>query len=357
MRKLAATFSIAASALSLVSCWAPYYDPEVSGSVALADELGDPVLSIGPISGQGMFDSSSSGFEFLPSRPSGDPASPSDGFLVQKGDGRIGVAFVAKKGGEYGIASSSQGTSNYFGSDIFLRSEASTAAGYPQMIAAADHQSLRRFQYNPATGALSQDWSSNAASVKVYGTGAVLADAASDAELCSVLFSNGTQVRVWKGALGAAFGPFTDPYAAAINAGGRSLDIGGRAFFAPGGAYFFFSDPDGLVLRWDMAALPGGAPVKLAVSSPLVAVLSDGTLAAQDDLHLGAYTASGKKLFTKLAGSIRLCHEVYAPGPSPEAGFYLIFSQVLSTGGSNSDKRQFYIKVWRCSLADFKKLD
>jgi hypothetical protein len=357
MRK-GAWFLLAAWALALSSCWAPYYDPEVSASVELTDKLGEPFLSIGPVSGSGTFDSSTEGFEFLPSRPYGSPASPTEGFLVQKGEDRIRIAFVEKEGGGYGFAPMSQDASNYLGSSAVLRSEASTAAGYPQMIAIGDHSSLRQYQFNRSTMSLIQSETPNTSTtcVKVYGAGAGLYDIANDVDLYSVLFTDGTLLLMSTGQIGNSLGAFADLYATSLNSGGRSVKSGGNAFFDAGLTNFFYAEPDGPTLRWSGATMPGSPPVELAISRPLRAVLSDGTLVAQDDLRMSAYTAGGKELFTILAGSIRVQHEVYSYGPSPAAGYYLFLSQVLRSGKSDSDKTEFTIKVWRCRLADFKKL-
>jgi hypothetical protein len=86
----------------------------------------------------------------------------------------------------------------------------------------------------------------------------------------------------------------------------------------------------------------------------MVSLLSDGSLVAQGDNYLSAYGPDGKLLFTTSAGSVRLMHEVYYPGPAPAAGNYLIFSQVLSIFNQGSGNRDFYVTVWRCPLASFK---
>ena len=59
---------------------------------------------------------------------------------------------------------------------------------------------------------------------------------------------------------------------------------------------------------------------ELPIPERLTAMLSDGTLVAQGDNYLTAYSAGGKKLFSIPAGSVRLEHEVYFPGTSPAAG-------------------------------------
>jgi hypothetical protein len=357
MRK-GAGFLLAAWALALSSCWAPYYDPEVSASVELTDKLGEPILSIGPVSGSDKFDSSTEGFEFLPARPYGSPASPTEGFLVQKGEDRIRIAFVEKEVGGYGFAPMSQDASNYFGSSAVLRSEASTAAGYPQMIAISDHGSVRQYCFDRSAMSLipSETPNTSTTCVKVYGAGAGLYDIANDVDLYTVLFTDGTQLLMSVGQIGGSLGTFSDLYATSLNAGGRSLKTGGVAFFDAGFNNFYYAEPDGPTLRWSGATLPVSPPVELAISRPLRTLLSDGTLVAQDELRLSAYTAAGKELFTTLAGTIRVQHEVYSYGPSPAAGYYVFLSQVLRSGKSDSDKAEFTVRVWRCPLADFKKL-
>jgi len=364
MRRLVASLlSLFALALSLASCWAPYYDPELSASVGMADKLGDPILSIGPLSGQGTFDSQQGGsFEFLPARPPGGAWAPTDGFLVQKGDDQVRIAFIEYKDGSYGFASMSQFVSNYFGSDALLRSEAATSGGYPQMIAMADHAKAQQYRYDRSTRSLSQTSmtpDTSTTCVGVYGFGAALGDAATDADLYAAIFSNGAQILVSEDLIGngtLSALPFADLFAGTLDTGGRSLSGGGGAFVNAGSGYLYYSESGGTTLRWNMATLTSEAPVPLSISKRLTAILSDGTLVAQDDLHLSAYTAGGAELFTAAAGSIRLQHEVYCPGPSPAAGHYLVFSQVLVVKGKSSDGDEYYVKVWRCPLAGFQKL-
>jgi hypothetical protein len=363
-RQVASLLSFSVLVLSLASCWAPYYDPEVSASVGMADKLGDPILSIGPLSGQGTFDSQQGGsFEFLPARPPGSPWAPTDGFLVQKGEDQVRITFVAYGDGSYGFASSNQNLPNFFGADALLRSEAATPGGYPQMIAMTDHAKAQQYRYDRSTRSLNQTSTTPDTSticVEVYGFGAALRDAAADADLYAAIFSNGTQILVSDDLIGnstLSAIPFANLFAGTLDTGGRSLSSGGSAFVNAGSGYLYYSGSGGTTLRWNMATLTSEAPALLSISKRLTAILSDGTLVAQDDLQLSAYTAGGEELFTAAAGSIRLQHEVYCSGPSPAAGYYLIFSQVLVVKGSNgSDNDEYYVKVWRCPLADFRKL-
>jgi hypothetical protein len=352
-----AVLLVVAWAFALSSCWAPYYDPEVSASAKFADSLGEPLLSIGPLSASGMFDPSAGGrFEFLPERPYGDPASPAEGFLVQKGEDRARVAFVAYSSG-YGFASMSMDMSNYFGSGALLRAEASTSGDYPQMIAITDHQVVRQYRFDRSAQSLVESETANTdlTCSRIYGAGAALSTIASDADKYWILYDGGSQVLLSAGTVDSALGTFYDMGVTPAT-GGRSLGNGGRMLSDMSGGSYYYSPPGDPTLLWSAASLSVSAPEELSISRPLVAVLSDGTLVAQDELHLSAYTAGGKELFTVLAGSIRLQHEVYSYGPSPEAGYYLIFTQVLEKGSSNSDSREFRIKVWRVSLAEFHKL-
>jgi hypothetical protein len=344
-------------AFLLVACWAPYYDPAVSASVGFADKLGDPLLSFGPIGGSGTFNSKD-GLEFLPTRPAGSPWAPVDGFMIQKTEEGASIAFVERSGGSYGFASSSQGMNNDFGTGALLRSEAADASGNPQMIAITDHQQVRQYNYDRSTKSLNQSSvsPSSTSCTQVYAAGAVLYDGANDADRYSMLFTDGSKTLLSADLVGKTLGSFTDQFAATLATGGLALSSGNSALADAGGDYLYYSASGGPTLRWDTASLPSTAPTELSVTERIIAVLSDGTLVSQDDLHLRAYTASGTRIFTALAGSIRLEHEVYCPGPSPAAGYYVLFSQVLCSGSGSSDNSEYYVKVWRCSLSGFKKL-
>jgi hypothetical protein len=348
---------LAAASLALASCWAPYYDPEISASVGFAKKLGDPLLSIGPVSIEGGFDLSSDDvFEFLPERPFGNPASPKGGFLVLRKEDSIGIAFVEAEGGSR-ISLGMQGQPNYFGSGALLRAEASTADGRPQMMAVTEHECSRQYRYDRSTRSFMQFSQPNASSTcaRVYGVGAVLVDPVTDADLYSALFSDGSQVLASAAVAGSALGSFSNLYAGlGVNTGGRGLGLGDRAFFDSGLERFYYSRRGAKTLRWFDSGLPGESPAELNIDRQLDFALSDGTLVAQDELRLYAYKASGPRLFTALSGSIRIRHEVYSPGPSPAAGYYLLFSQVLASGRGNSGELELLIKVWRCPLSDFR---
>jgi hypothetical protein len=355
--RLASTVAAAACLSSLLSCWAPIYDPEVSGSVDMADKLGDPILSIGPISGEGRFDSRE-GLEFLPARPMGRAWAPTDGFLVYKGEDDIKIAFVESEGGGYRFAPASQGRANYLGSDAILRSEAASASDYPQMIAMADHATAQQYRFDRSTRSFSQQDTpiSGGSGVVVYGPGASLSSPSSDTDTYTALFASGAGLFVSSSAIGNSLTNFANLTTLPLSTGGMSLRVGGSAFIDPVEGRFYYSEPGGPTFMWNTATWTASPPLKLPIPKRVTALLADGTLIAQDDLHLSAYTAGGEEIFTTMAGSIRLEHEVYCPGPAPAEGFYLIFSQVLVAKGSGSSGFEYRIKVWRYPQAALAKL-
>jgi hypothetical protein len=359
------TAALLALALALVasSCWAPYYDPKVSSAVLLYKKLGDPFLTIGPVKDEGKFDSQG-GLEFLPSRPAANPWNPADGFLVQKGDDYIRIAFVEWYNGDYRLAPAMQSTPNFLGEAALLRSEAALPASpyTPQLIVMADHSSAQQYGFDLSTHSLS--WGPGAAisapaSVRVYGLGAhLLMPVATDTDTYAALFSNGTDLLVATDGIDVNLNGFVDAMGSALDAGGRSLAGGGSAFLDQANSRFYYSEQGGPTLLWDTTTWPASStpPAALPIPERVTALLSDGTLVAQGDDYLSAYSASGKELFSTSAGSVRLEHEVYCPGPTPTAGNYLIFSQVLVVQGKDSSSREYYINVWKYPVSEFQAL-
>jgi hypothetical protein len=346
-----------ALAALFASCWSPYYDPKVSNSVPLYRKLGSPFLSIGPVSDtSGMSDSQAS-LEFLPTRPSLDPLDPLDGFLVQRGSDSIKVAFVESYNGSYRLAPSMQSMSNMLGSESLARAEAAKGTS-PQLVLIASNAWAAQCVFTPTTHSLMMGSGlSFPGSISILGFGAsLLMPPAADTDSYAAVYADGAQVFAAMAGIGADLSPFAQQVDAALDTGGRSLVAGGSAFQDVANHRFYYSEPGGPTLLWDTTTWPASskAPVELPIPERLTAMLSDGTLVAQGDDYLTAYSADGKKLFSMPAGSVRLEHEVYFPGTSPAKGNYLIFSQVLSIEGSNG--WEFYIDLWRYPVASFASL-
>jgi hypothetical protein len=354
---VAPIFAALALAALCVSCWSPYYDPKVSKAVPFYKKLGAPFLSIGPLSDTAGMSDPKGSLEFLPTRPGLDPLDPTDGFLVWKGDDAIRIGFVEFYGGAYRLAPSMQSRPNAIGSAALARSEAAKGAT-PELILMCDNATAEQYSFDSSTHSVNPTASAQIpASASVLGVGArLLMPPSADTDTYAALFSDGTRNIVAMDAIGADLNGFSNQVSATLDLGGRTLIGGGSAFLDPPNHRFYYSPPGGPTLLWDTTAWAASSapPTELPISERLTALLSDGTLVAQGDTYLTAYSAEGKKLFSTPAGSVRLEHEVYFSGTTPAEGNYLLFSQVLSVQGSSG--WEFYIDVWRYPVADFASL-
>jgi hypothetical protein len=344
---VAAVFSALSLAALLASCWSPYYDPKVSNSVPLYKKLGSPFLSIGPVSDtSGMSDPQAATLEFLPTRPSLDPLDPLDGFLVQRGSDSIKVAFVESYNGSYRLAPTMQSMSNMLGSAALIRAEAAKGTS-PQLVLIANKVWAAQCVFTPTIHSLMMGSGLPfPGGISTLGFGAsLLMPPATDTDTYAALYADGAQVFAAMAGIGADLSPIAPQVDAGLDTGGRSLVAGGTAFQDIANHRFYYSEPGGPTLLWDTTTWPASskAPAELPIPERLTAMLSDGTLVAQGDTYLTAYSAGGKKLFSIPAGSVRLEHEVYFPGASPAAGNYLIFSQVLSVRGGIPSRAS---RVW-----------
>ncbi len=355
--------ALAAGAL-LVSCWAPYYNPAVSLSVPMYKKLGNPILAIGPISTKntGGFDTTLP-VDFIPSRPNTLPPDPLDGFMVQRvpQTASIKISFVENSGGSYQLAPSSQTVLNQLGDGAIVRAAAANGTE-AQLIVIGDRTAARQFSFDPAMHQINVGPTTalGTGTTAVYALGAsLLMPPSTDTDSYAVLYTDGTRNTVSMDGIDLNLNSFSDQLnvTAPLALGGHSLATGGRAFLDIQNHRFYYSSPAGPTLLWDTTMWPGThpGPSVLPISELVTTLLSDGTLVAQGDNYISAYRSDGSKLFTMPAGSVRLVHEIYYPGPNPLAGNYLIFSQVLSTAvqGSGSD-REYYVNVWRCPLSDFR---
>jgi hypothetical protein len=340
-----------------VSCWSPYYDPKVSAALPFYSKLGAPFLSIGPLSDTSEMGDSGDPLEFIPTRPSDNPLDPVDGFLVRKGVDVVKIGFVESYNGSYRIAPMKQSMTNSLGAAVLARAQAANGSS-PQLILMRDDTTLWQYAFDPVVHAIRQDSTVIVPyGSRILGIGArLLMPSVGDADTYAALYTDGTQNLVAMSETGASLGGFASQVSTALDTGGRSLTALGSAFQDVANHRFYYSQVGGPALRWDTAAWPAssGPPTALSIPERLTAMLSDGTLVAQNDTYLTAYSADGKKLFSVSAGSVRLEQEVYYTGTTPSAGNYVLFSQVLSVKDSNG--WEFYVNVWRYPVASFASL-
>jgi hypothetical protein len=342
----------------LVSCWAPFYDPRVSNSVPFYGKLGPPFLAIGPLSNDTGMNDPLARLEFLPTRPSANPLDPVDGFLVQTSSDTVTVGFVEYYQGAYRLAPSAQGRPNLLGDGAYARSGRADATGRPQMSLVCDNGYAYQFVFDPVGHYVNQIANMPlTSSVALLGVGAtLLMPPATDSDSLSALVYDGSSVHVLRTIVSLTLNAFSDQVLPFLDTGGRSLGAGGRAFQDIPGQHFYYSAPGGPTLLWGTATWPAAStpPTRLPINKLVTALLSDGTLVAQDDNYLSAFSPAGAQRFSIPAGSVHLEHEVYYPGPNPPMGNYVLFSQVLSIWTKGNS--ELFIYVWRYPVASFAAL-
>ena len=314
----------------LSSCWRPLFDPDISASQVLADRLGAPVVSFDIESIQKY---NAQDALFLPERDDYSVV-PRYGLLLRVNDSRLVSTFV-QFDTAYGYQTGAQESENIFDDASYIESApdgSSHASGIGQsstyLFWTMDLNSLDSSSYSTYLPV----------NDRVLGVGSVQNSlAATDTTSCCFVDNVGTPCYIiftyagggtppnFSGASSELSLPFLD----SIKTPGSFFDTGTYLYLSCG-----LSDGTNAVFRWESAS-PTADPLRYpAAYGPLVAVLSDDTVLAEDGTLMTALSPDLKKRFAFPCGAMKFVHERY---DSVKGYAICVFTRTTFVRSSNGD--------------------
>lgn len=345
------------------ACWSPIYNERLSASAVLSlklDRLALEQREIGPVSWSlGNTDST---LEYLPSRFN----DLGTGLLVERGKGNISIRYFGQRDANSSPAGyNGQNFGEGFAERAVLVSAAVGAqfAARPLLIGLNSNsvdksKDIRNYYRDPA------DPSCNLVDSGALVTPAGLPSPSYLVAAGSVLDTNGFTDRIellyWDAGNGYnRLGIMYDTPPASYPDGNGPIPVTGIGITVNRGSKFFrlindfylcaYTGPvngesircfrwvdSGVTTAVTLSALPVELP---SITMPIVGILHNGLILAQDDLFLYTFSKDGTQLNRVLAGNLRFMQEFSVSG-YPCA----IFSQVISMN-SNFQTR-FAVKIW-----------
>lgn len=328
---LAALLAIFAGA-----CYSPVFDPAISAGALLEARLGAPGVKLGPFSTNY---GAELGWTFLPDRSSG---------------ARQGVLLARSSQGSNPLWLLVDGTgASYLGQGFTELWEpagnsrpfaASGISGTLPSLLYSQGSSLNQAQAVAGSPPAINQLLSPVAGWTLAGAGVAQLPASADLA-AALLFRDGAGNwgYLWEKHSLLPAGSAQTP-AACPDPG---LPPGGNFFALSASGPFYYGEPEGgRTAVWDGSA---ASWTILNLGAPLVALLSNGCLVAQDDYELSLWSGQGTAIFARPAGNIRFAEEF--EGGSGET---VVLSRCLAFPGSNSP--QVSVESWELSLADFLRL-
>lgn len=322
--------------LAISACYTPVFDPAISEGAELAVRLGPASTTIGPFK---LPYNSDNSYLFLPARLAGART----GALIEYNAQNHWLSLLLSdaSGNPYELK---------VPVDIWLPAGSlrpflamSAAAATQPSVLFLDSQGLSRS--TGSAGAASPVTTSLLAvssPYKVVGAG-VVQPAASQDLAYSLLLSDGTN---WGASVGLLStlplgSPLSAPASMLLPPG---LPAGGAFYAISTAGPFVYGEPAGKrAAVWDS---PASSPRLVDLGAPLVGMLSDGHLIAQDDDYLSVLDLKGGVVMRTIAGNLRFVEEIASGGQE----LCILTRSLHLPSGTSSSLR---IESWELPLVDF----